>query len=56
MKNCGLRFHTKIAQKEFLNDMLRVLNPKVSSPMRQIKQQVLVPVVVRVPGAIYVCV
>ena len=29
MKNCGLRFHVKIAQKEFLNDLLRVIQPKV---------------------------
>ena len=29
VKNCGLRFHVKIAQKEFLNDLLRVIQPKV---------------------------
>ena len=30
VKNCGLRFHIKVAQKDFLNDMLKVINPKVS--------------------------
>lgn len=29
VKNCGLRFHVKIAQREFLNDLLRVVQPKV---------------------------
>ena len=29
VKNCALRLHVKIAQKEFLNDLLRVIQPKV---------------------------
>ena len=29
MKNCGLRFHVKIAQRDFLNDLLRIIQPKV---------------------------
>ena len=28
-KNCGIRFHTRIAQKDFLQDLLKVISPKV---------------------------
>ena len=31
MKNCGLRFHAKIAQKDFLSDLMKVVQQKVSS-------------------------
>lgn len=30
MKNCGIRFHVKIAQKDFLRDLTAVIQPKVS--------------------------
>ena len=30
VKNCGLRFHHKIAQKDFLTDLMKVIQPKVS--------------------------
>ena len=29
VKNCGLRFHVKIAQRDFLNDLLRIIQLKV---------------------------
>ena len=29
VKNCGLRLHTKIAQKDFLKDLMSVINAKV---------------------------
>ncbi|KAL5473071.1 hypothetical protein EMCRGX_G027512 [Ephydatia muelleri] len=32
VKNCGIRFHTKIAQKDFLSDLLKVINPKNAPP------------------------
>jgi hypothetical protein len=40
VKNCGLRFHVKIAQKEFLNDLLRVIQPK-NNPPTIVKERVL---------------
>lgn len=32
VKNCGLRLHVKVAQKDFLNDLTRVINPKNNPP------------------------
>ena len=29
VKNCGHRFHVKIAQKDFLSELVKVINPKV---------------------------
>lgn len=29
VKNCGHRFHVKVAQKDFLSELVRVINPKV---------------------------
>lgn len=29
MKNCGFRFHAKIAQKDFLSDLMKVISQKV---------------------------
>lgn len=40
VKNCGLRFHVKIAQREFLNDLLRVVQPK-NNPPTIVKERVL---------------
>ena len=31
VKNCGFRFHIKIAQRDFLSDLMRVIQQKVSS-------------------------
>lgn len=29
VKNCGHRFHVKIAQKDFLSELVKIINPKV---------------------------
>lgn len=29
VKNCGTRLHVKVAQKDFLKDLMGVINPKV---------------------------
>ena len=29
VKNCGHRFHVKIAQKDFLSELVKTINPKV---------------------------
>lgn len=29
VKNCGNRFHVKIAQRDFLSELVKVINPKV---------------------------
>ena len=29
VKNCGQRFHVKIAQKDFLSELVKIINPKV---------------------------
>jgi len=31
VKNCGFRFHRKLAQRDFLTDLMRVIQQKVSS-------------------------
>lgn len=47
MKNCGLRFHSKIAQKDFLNDLTKVIqakvciNPFIKIPLRMNKPLIL---------------
>lgn len=30
MKNCGRRFHNEIARYRFLNELIKVVSPKVS--------------------------
>lgn len=30
MKNCGQRFHNEIAKYRFLNELIKVVSPKVS--------------------------
>ena len=32
MKNCGRRFHIQVANKDFLNDMVKVIGPKYDPP------------------------
>ena len=32
MKNCGRRFHIQVANKDFLNDMVKVIGPKYEPP------------------------
>ncbi|KAK2557186.1 TOM1-like protein 2 [Acropora cervicornis] len=32
VKNCGHRFHAVVAKKDFLDELVKVLNPKVSPP------------------------
>jgi hypothetical protein len=32
VKNCGARFHTRIAQKDFLKDLVNIINPKYNPP------------------------
>ncbi|XP_068672676.1 TOM1-like protein 2 isoform X2 [Montipora capricornis] len=32
VKNCGHRFHVLIAKKEFLDELVKVLNPKINPP------------------------
>lgn len=31
MKNCGRRFHNEVAKYRFLNELIKVVSPKVSS-------------------------
>ena len=31
MKNCGNRFHTLVANKDVLGDLVKILSPKVCS-------------------------
>ncbi|KAK3740677.1 hypothetical protein QZH41_019048 [Actinostola sp. cb2023] len=32
VKNCGRRFHVLIAKKDFLDDLVRILSPKINAP------------------------
>lgn len=32
VKNCGRRFHIQVANKDFLNDMVKVIGPKYDPP------------------------
>ncbi len=32
VKNCGIRFHSKIAQRDFLHDMMKVISVKNNPP------------------------
>ncbi|VDP65972.1 unnamed protein product [Echinostoma caproni] len=40
IKNCGRRFHSQIASKEFLHDFLKLLSPK-NEPSQQMQTKVL---------------
>lgn len=31
MKNCGRRFHNEVGKYRFLNELIKVVSPKVSS-------------------------
>ena len=32
MKNCGKRFHVQIAQKDFLQELIKIIGPKNDPP------------------------
>lgn len=34
MKNCGRRFHKEVGKYRFLNELIKVVSPKVSSHFR----------------------
>ncbi|KAG5450951.1 TOM1-like protein 2 [Clonorchis sinensis] len=40
IQNCGRRFHSQVANKEFLHDFLKLLSPK-NEPSQQLQNQVL---------------
>lgn len=42
MKNCGRRFHKEVGKYRFLNELIKVVSPKVSSQFR-LKETVLRP-------------
>ncbi|XP_065900045.1 TOM1-like protein 2 [Dysidea avara] len=39
-KNCGIRFHSRIAQKDFLQDLMKIINQK-NNPPTIVKERVL---------------
>ncbi len=39
MKNCGFRFHAKIAQKDFLSDLMKVITAKVDDFLHSLECQ-----------------
>lgn len=49
MKNCGRRFHNEVAKYRFLNELIKVVSPKVSSVPVAYSQSEQVPTVLLTP-------
>lgn len=37
MKSCGKRFHDEVGKFRFLNELIKVVSPKVSAPRRGLR-------------------
>lgn len=53
MKNCGRRFHKEVGKYRFLNELIKVVSPKVSSHFRLRKTVLsLHPVLLSLPSSL----